>query len=57
MNTWYAEKDHPDNQKKRPFIVEIFKVAKQHERYMKGEVGKLLKYKYIIQGTNILFYR
>lgn len=33
--------DNEANAKKRPFLNEIFKVARQEERYKNGEIGKL----------------
>ncbi|KAL3423535.1 hypothetical protein PVAG01_05282 [Phlyctema vagabunda] len=39
MNAWFNDKDHPANAKKRPYLKEIFKVAKQQERYKNGEIG------------------
>ncbi|KAI9050195.1 hypothetical protein LZ554_006336 [Drepanopeziza brunnea f. sp. 'monogermtubi'] len=38
MSNWFADKDHPDNEAKRPLLKEIFKVAKQEERYRMGEI-------------------
>lgn len=40
MSNWFNDKDHPDNATKRPFLKEIFKVAKAEERYKNGEIGK-----------------
>jgi hypothetical protein len=39
MSNWWNEKD---NVLKRPFLKEIFKVAKQEERYRNGELGAFL---------------
>ncbi|CZT50452.1 uncharacterized protein RSE6_11436 [Rhynchosporium secalis] len=36
MSTWFADKEHPENEQKRAFLKEIFKVAKQQERYKDG---------------------
>ena len=41
MSPWFSDKDHPSNEKKRPFLKEIFKIAKAEERYKNGEIGKL----------------
>lgn len=35
--------DNEANAKKRPFLNEIFKVARQEERYKNGEIGKLIQ--------------
>jgi hypothetical protein len=40
MSNWFNDKDHPENASKRPFLKEIFKVAKTEERYKRGEVGR-----------------
>lgn len=40
MNNWFNDREHPANAAKKPFLKEIFKVAKQQERYKKGEIGK-----------------
>jgi len=39
MSNWFNDKDHPENAAKRPFLKEIFKVAKAEERYLNGEIG------------------
>ncbi|KAL2074972.1 hypothetical protein VTL71DRAFT_8752 [Oculimacula yallundae] len=39
MSTWFADKEKPDNEQKRPFLKEIFKVAKQQERYKDGGIN------------------
>ena len=40
MSNWFADKEHPGNADKRPFLREIFMVAKKEERYKAGEIGK-----------------
>ena len=37
MSTWFADKEHPENEQKRPFLKEIFKVASIQERYKNGD--------------------
>jgi hypothetical protein len=39
MSNWFNDKEHPENAAKRPFLKEIFKVAKAEERYLNGEIG------------------
>jgi len=39
MSNWFNEKDHPENAAKRPFLKEIFKVAKHEERFKNGELS------------------
>lgn len=34
-----ADKDNNNNARKKPFLKEIFKVAKAEERYRNGEIG------------------
>jgi hypothetical protein len=38
MTPWFNDKEHPDNAQKSVFFKEIFKVAKQEERYLNGEI-------------------
>jgi hypothetical protein len=42
MSNWFNDKEHPENAQKRPFLKEIFKIAKAEERYKNGEIGKLI---------------
>ena len=41
MSNWFNDKDHIENAQKRPFLKEIFKVAKTEERYRNGEIGMM----------------
>ncbi|RDW78471.1 hypothetical protein BP5796_06323 [Coleophoma crateriformis] len=38
MSNWFNDTDHPANSKKRPFLREIFKVARLQERWKRGEL-------------------
>ncbi|KAH9204224.1 hypothetical protein DL95DRAFT_497447 [Leptodontidium sp. 2 PMI_412] len=40
MSNWFADKDHPENETKWPFVKEIFKMARLEERYKAGDIGK-----------------
>ncbi|KAG0652329.1 Uncharacterized protein D0Z07_1411 [Hyphodiscus hymeniophilus] len=40
MSAWFNDSDHPGNLAKKPFLKEIFKVAKAEERYRNGEIDK-----------------
>jgi len=40
-SNWFNDKEHPNNAKKKPYLREIFKVAKAEERFNRGECGKL----------------
>ena len=40
MSIWFNDKDHPENGAKKPFLREIFKIAKAEERYKNGEIGE-----------------
>lgn len=40
MSAFFADKENKTNAKKKPYLDEIFKVAKMEERYKNGEVGK-----------------
>jgi hypothetical protein len=44
MSIWFNDADHPENLSKKPFLKEIFKVAKAQERYKNGEIGELGNY-------------
>lgn len=39
LSTFFSDKDNTNNAKKKPYLKEIFKVAKQEERYRNGEMG------------------
>ena len=41
LSAFFTDKENPANGKKRPYLNEIFKVAKQEERFKNGEIGKL----------------
>ncbi|KAL5604444.1 hypothetical protein BROUX41_002416 [Berkeleyomyces rouxiae] len=38
LSGFFADKDNPTNIRKRPFLAELFSVAKQEERYLRGEI-------------------
>ncbi|KAF7852433.1 hypothetical protein EAF04_010973 [Stromatinia cepivora] len=38
MSNWFNDKDHPENAAKKPFLKEIFKVARREEQYKNGEI-------------------
>lgn len=42
MSNWFSDKDHPENAEKKPFLKEIFKVAKEEERFKDGQIGMVL---------------
>jgi hypothetical protein len=39
LSTFFSDKENNNNAKKKPFLKEIFKVAKAEERYKNGEIG------------------
>lgn len=39
LSTFFSDKENSNNAKKKPFLKEIFRVAKQEERYKNGEIG------------------
>lgn len=41
LSTFFTDKENPNNEKKRPYLRDIFKVAKQEERFERGEIGML----------------
>lgn len=40
LSGFFADKENPANARKRPYLNEIFKVAKQEERYKNDEIGR-----------------
>ncbi|KAE8449087.1 hypothetical protein EG329_008470 [Mollisiaceae sp. DMI_Dod_QoI] len=38
MSNWFSDKEHPDNALKKPFLREIFKIARAEERFKNGEI-------------------
>lgn len=40
MSNWFNDKEHPDNNLKKVFLKEIFKVALAEEAYLSGGIGK-----------------
>lgn len=39
LSTFFSDKENGNNAKKKPYLKEIFKVARQEERYKNGEIG------------------
>lgn len=39
LSTFFTDKENPNNENKRPYLRDIFKVAKQEERFKRGEIG------------------
>ena len=39
LSNWFKNPEHPKNAEKRPFLREIFKVAKMQERFKNNELG------------------
>jgi len=40
MSNWFNDKEHPENAQKKPYLKEIFKIARGEERYKDGQIGK-----------------
>ncbi len=40
LNSFFADKENPKNALKKPYLKEIFKVAKFEQRYRNGEIGQ-----------------
>lgn len=40
MSNWFNDKEHPENEGKKAYLREIFKVAKQQARFLAGGLGK-----------------
>lgn len=39
LSGFFADTDSPNNMKKKPYLKEIFRVAKYQERFKNGEIG------------------
>lgn len=39
LSSFFADAENPNNAKKKPYLKEIFRVAKYEERYKNGEIG------------------
>lgn len=39
LSGFFADSENPNNAKKKPYLKEIFRVAKYEERYKNGEIG------------------
>lgn len=39
LSSFFADKENKSNANKKPYLKEIFKVAKQQERLLRGEIG------------------
>lgn len=39
LSGFFADMDQPNNLKKKPFLKEIFRVARYQERFKNGEIG------------------
>lgn len=39
LSGFFADTENPNNAKKKPYLKEIFRVAKYEERYKNGEIG------------------
>lgn len=40
LSSFFTDKENPSNMAKRPYLKEIFRVAKIEERYKDGQIGK-----------------
>lgn len=40
LSSFFSDPENPGNNKKRPYLTEIFKVARFEERYRNGEIGE-----------------
>jgi hypothetical protein len=40
LSSFLADKDNPNNARKKPYLKEIFQIAKKEERRRNGELGK-----------------
>lgn len=49
LSGFFADKENPANAKKRPYLSEIFMVAKFEERWRNGEIGELRLLRWFMQ--------
>jgi len=40
LSNWFNDKENPQNAAKKPFLNDIFKVAKAEERFLNGLIGE-----------------
>jgi hypothetical protein len=53
LSNWFNEKEHPENAAKRPFLKEIFKVARLEERFKNGELCKFVSIRSYSMNTRL----
>lgn len=41
LSAFFGDAENPNNSKKKPYLKEIFKVARYQERFKNGEIGML----------------
>lgn len=42
LSAFFGDAENPNNSKKKPYLKEIFKVARYQERFKNGEIGTLI---------------
>lgn len=40
LSGFFGDTEHPNNSRKKPYLKEIFKVARHQEKYLNGQIGK-----------------
>jgi hypothetical protein len=40
LSGFFSDKENPNNSKKKPYLKEIFYIAKSEEKFKNGEIGK-----------------
>jgi len=43
LSVWFSDRQAPNNVNKKPILREIFRVARQEQRYKSGEIGRSYK--------------
>ncbi len=41
LSGFFSDKESPNNAKRKPYLKEIFYMARSEEKYLNGEIGKL----------------
>lgn len=48
LSAFFLDKDNPNNGKKKPYLKELFHVARFEERYRNGEIGTSIPIYYVV---------
>ena len=57
MSNLFNDKDYPENAQKRPFLKEIFRIAKAEERFKNDEIGEFVALSNLFRISKLNFDR